>query len=158
MSSLIHQATVVILVAFVFSCSGPADSQPLQGVDCFGELKKPLVEGGYSGGMDCSILDVKIKKVGDVILKPNTISVYDLRYRIKSGSSSHGGQRLLFLIDRKKYVGQYSIDTPPVRKFALKDASVFVNVSRNKGNEIKITVDGPPKSVFLNQNVLSLYQ
>lgn len=127
---------------------------------CFGTLRAALSVGGYTGGLDCSTVHVKMRKAGMITILSDKYTVYDLRYQTipVDGTAVHGGQRIIIILNGKTYLGQYSLDTPPFHKISVKGHSIFINVSAEHGNRIKIGKNGPPSKVFLDQNVKEFYK
>lgn len=126
--------------------------------NCFGPLAAVLSDGGYSGSLDCNAVKVDIRKVGTVTVAHDQYAIYDLRYQTVpvAGGVPHGGQRVLIVLNRTTYVGQYALDTPPFHDVSVKGMSIFINASPDDGNEIKIDKSGPPASVYLDQDTRDL--
>jgi hypothetical protein len=128
--------------------------------NCFGSLRDILSAGGYTGGLDCSEIHVHIKKVGVISVSSDSYVVYDLRYKTVpvEGGSAHGGQRIIIVLNSKEYLGQFILNTPPMRHVTIVGNSIFIDVSADQGNEIKIGKNGPPSSAFLDQDVKEFYK
>lgn len=149
--------TVHVALALILSgCTHDASA------DCFGQLREPLTVGGYSGGLDCTQVDVQVHEVkgNRATAASAELRVFDLRYKTKpeNGLVPHGGQRLLFFDKAMRYLGQYSISTPPALIFELKDRAVVANVPDAAGNTILLGDKSPPTHAFLNQEVVTLYK
>ena len=144
----------LIAVMSLFACNTAGQAAPAAADVCFGPLAAVLAKGGYSGSLDCSALKVDIKIAGTVKVGQKSYDVYDFRYQTmpKAGGVAHGGQRLLIVLDGDTYLGQYDLDTPPFHAVSVKGSSVFIDVPADSGNEIKIGADGPPPSVFLDDD------
>lgn len=129
--------------------------------DCFGSLRNALAVGGYTGGLDCNSVNVKIIKVGTLHVSSKSYTVYDLRYRTVPimGGSPHGGQRILFLLNDKIYLGQYSLNTPPMHDLRIKGSSIYMlDVPSEHGNKISIGKNGPPKNIYIDQDNKDLFK
>jgi hypothetical protein len=86
--------------------------------------------------------------------------IYSLIYKTipEQDEAVHGGQRVLIFKDNMKYIGQYSLDTPPFYKVTVRNHSIYINVPKKHGNKIEITGRGLPNEAWLNQVTEGLYQ
>lgn len=141
-----------LVAAVVCGCNGQARA------DCFGDLRDALSRGGYTGGLDCNLVDIKVHKVGRVTVNDASFEIYDLQYKTisKEQLPAHGGQRLLFFKSPNTYVGQYSVSTPPALAFRIEGKAVLLNVPESSGNKVELTAKGPPEKAFLNEEVVTL--
>lgn len=95
-------------------------------------------------------MDIALRKVGLLKNEPEAYIVYSLVYKTRS-ISPHGGERILIFSREQKYLGQYSVDTPPFRKASIVGSKIKFNDTPDHGNVIELGVDGPPSHVYLMQ-------
>ena len=154
MPNLPTLAKILFLTVLVDACSAVARA------DCYGALREPLARGGYTGELDCKLVEVTINKIGQVVAAGVPFEAYDVHYKTRSadGMAPHGGQRILFFDSVGIYLGQYSVSTPPFLDFRIEGGALLANVPSQAGNKINLTPLGPPATTFLNEEVVSFYK
>jgi hypothetical protein len=128
-------------------------------VDCFGDMRQILIDGGYSGVTDCADMDIQLNKVGDIKIDEKKYQIYDFRYRtipIFEGGVRHGGQKIFVFLNNKEYVGSYILNTSVFRHISIGGMSVFLDISKSVGNEIVIDKNGPQKEVRIDEDYIHL--
>jgi hypothetical protein len=141
-------AALVLLTAYF--CLAAAAEARNKGT-CFHELRKSLVEGGYTGGLECNLIAVRIRHVGRISFPRARYEIYDLHYRTRTfgWGVSHYGRRLLIFDHREQYLGQYSGDAVNGDRIWLSRDSIRIDSKGFDEVVIHFTEGGPPKTVRL---------
>jgi hypothetical protein len=127
------------------------------GKDCFFPVREALASGGYTGGLDCTKIDVTLRKVGPIQIGRKSYLIYNLVYKTRS-ISPHGGQRILIFGRKQNYLGQYSLDTPPFHKVWVEGLKIKFDDTPEHGNVIALDENGPPDHVYLFQENEDFYK
>lgn len=124
---------------------------------CFGTLGAILVAGNYSGELNCEQISITLHKIGVIEATPKTYEIYNLIYKTitQDGYPPHGGQKIL-LFSNKQYVGQYSLSSPPFHGLSIDAKSIVIDIQKEKGNRINFDENGPPRSVFIDEDTVKL--
>lgn len=147
-------AAILICLAAAW-LMGPAVANPTS--ECMLGLRQSLVEGGFSGPLVCSKSDATFVLLGRT--NKSHYSIYDYRYRFlpKNGNVRHGGQKIV-VFQGAKYIGQYSLSTPPYKSVTVCGSHVIV---KSPGGKNRYSLDfsvSPPDEVFVDGEILNFYR
>ena len=127
---------------------------------CLKGLRPALEKGGFSGSVDCQKDQLAIRHVGRVRKHGRTFEVYSNRYRLKPPCSEcaiRGGQRIIFM-ERGRYVGQYKSDFVKVTIRSGNLVLVPINPKSGRPVNVVFTRDGPPKRLWVDNEVVQLFK
>lgn len=148
---------LLVAVLTLFGSLAFADSTAA--AQCLNSLRSALIEGGFSGSLDCERDRISIKYIGEVQKFGRTFQVYDYRCRLQPvcpDCAIHGGQRIIFL-ERGRYVGQYKPNL--VRVITRHGELVLVPTRSDFGPAIvSFTQDGPPKQLWVDGDVINFFR
>jgi len=147
----------IAAAAALLVLSSPAEPQDEASKGCFAGRREPLIAGGFSGSMDCSVGSSTFRLAG----RPGDghYAVYDYRYSFmpEHGAVMHGGQRVIVFKDAD-YVGQYGLNPPPYASVSVRDARLLIRTEDEFDEPPLDFSDGPPPRIFVGGNVLHLFR
>lgn len=141
-----------LMILAYFMISGESNAR-----DCFGSLRAPLENGHYTGGLDCRSIKIRIKNSGKVVSPIVIFHIYTLKYETKAnpGGYSHGGERLIILDGKYRYIGYYHLSTTPFRVIRTINRRVVYGMGTRLGEYIDFK-KGVPEKVYFSMDLLNL--
>ena len=148
----------LIISVFLAVCAMADGTDINKQKDCIGPLRQVLVAGKYSGSLDCSLVNIVIQKIGKIAIPAKSYTIYDLRYKTipPDGLVSHGGQKILVIMNDQEYVGQYSLSPPPMHNMHIRGSSIYLDIPKKNGNRVRFDESGPPAKAFIDEEVVTL--
>jgi hypothetical protein len=124
---------------------------------CLDGRQAALRAGGFSGPLLCEGKHASFKLAGTIKGANQRYLVYDYKYQFmpEGGSVLHGGQRVVVLSSKGKYLGQYAL-TPPL-DVVVKETSIAISV----GGDIKGVIefkDNPPPSTLVDGERVTFFK
>jgi hypothetical protein len=153
---LIYLSGIVFLLLFMVAL--PASAAEFG--SCYGVLRKPLSQGGFSGEPDCNKISLRVDKLGKVTRTRDSLDVYLIVYRSipEPGMVSHGGEKIIILKDDKLYLGQYSITPNPLKKIRIEGGELIFQFPKDTVNRVKINAEELPEEIYVGGESVTLYK
>jgi hypothetical protein len=145
-------------VATLFFWISTTEASPPK-AQCLDGKMPALKVGGFTGPLLCDSVHTSFKFVGSILGEKQSYLLYNYQYQFlpKSGSVLHGGQRLVVLSSKGKYLGQYSLTPPPLLDVIVNGSTVSINV----GPDVKGVVEfknGPPSSTLIDGEPVTFFK
>jgi hypothetical protein len=159
----------ILSLAIVIACFAlPAQSGPHRSHICLNGLVPTLVDGNFSGSINCERDRLTARFVGQIALSGHQITIYDYHYQLAPACPEcavHGGQRVIFLRDGR-YIGQYKPESVTVEidhgelVLTPKGDLGLVGLSRKEAEPISVPLqaDGPPPTVWVGGENLGFFR
>lgn len=137
----------------------PASEPSLPRAACLDGRQAALKAGGFSGPLLCDSKRALFGLVGTIRGAKQSYLVYDYRYQYmpEGGSVLHGGQRVVILTTKGKYIGQYALTPSLPLDVVVSGTSIAISI----GGESKGSIEfegGPPSSAFVDGERVTLFK
>ena len=153
-------------LALVLACAArSAHGAPRHSSACLAGLAPVLVEGNFSGSVDCKRDHLMVRLVGQIVSGGHEFAIYDYHYRLRPvcpACAVHGGQRIIFLRDGR-YIGQYkpesvrvSISTGVMMLTPMGDLELPLKL--RTPISVPISTDCPPPTFWVGGENLEFFR
>jgi hypothetical protein len=149
-----------------FACAAlPAQGAPGRSPPCLAGLVPTLVEGKFSGSVDCKQDHLVLRLIGKIASSGHQFTIYDYHYRLRlvcPECAVHGGQRVIVLRDGR-YLGQYKPESVLVTVglgglILTPEGEPELPLSMRAPISVPISVNGPPSTVWVGGESLELFR
>lgn len=137
----------------------PTSEASSQASRCLDGRQAALKAGGFSGPLLCEGEHASFKLAGTIKGARQSYLVYDYRYQFmpEGGNVLHGGQRVVVLTSKGKYLGQYALAPPPPLDVLVKDSSIAISVGGEAKGVIEFK-DGPSPSAHVDGEKVTFFK